>query len=55
MDNTDILEVIKELIERKNADGCVNCAFEGVEEWEMPCCKCKRACKDYYRVKGVIE
>ena len=30
-------------------DGCVGCAFEDVEEWEMPCCKCSNACKDYYR------
>ena len=30
-------------------DGCCGCAFEGVEEWEMPCVKCKNACKDYYR------
>lgn len=29
--------------------GCRHCAFEDVEEWEMPCVKCKRCCKDYYR------
>lgn len=40
-------------------DGCENqesrcngCAFENVEEWEMPCAKCKRACKDYWRKKA---
>ena len=36
-----------------NADGCVGCAFEHVEEWEMPCAKCKRNCKDYWRAKKV--
>lgn len=30
-------------------DGCCGCAYESVEEWEMPCCKCKQGCKDYYR------
>lgn len=29
--------------------GCKGCAFEDVEEWEMPCAKCQRNCKDYYR------
>ena len=29
--------------------GCVGCVFENVEEWEMPCAKCKRSCKDYWR------
>ena len=31
------------------ADGCMECAFENMEEWEMPCVVCKRNCKDYYR------
>ena len=30
-------------------DGCEGCAFMDVEEWEMPCCKCKHGCKDYWR------
>lgn len=30
-------------------DGCCGCAFESVDEWEMPCCKCKHGCKDYFR------
>lgn len=38
-------------LEKQMADGCVGCAFEDVEEWEMPCRKCKRACKDYWRAK----
>lgn len=36
-----------------NADGCQGCAFElDVEEWELPCVKCKRNCKDYWRAKA---
>ena len=35
--------------EREQADGCQGCAFESTEEWEMPCAKCRRACKDYWR------
>lgn len=32
--------------------GCSSCAFEDVDEWEMPCAKCKRGCKDYWRKKA---
>lgn len=32
--------------------GCNGCAFEDVDEWEMPCAKCKRGCKDYWRKKA---
>ena len=32
--------------------GCISCAFEDVNEWEMPCSKCKRGCKDYWRKKA---
>ena len=38
---------------REKADGCLGCAFEDVNEWEMPCAKCKRNCKDYWRAKKV--
>ena len=41
---------IKEL-ERQDADGCVNCKYVDKEEWEPPCCKCSRCCKDYWRAK----
>ena len=33
-------------------DGCDGCAFITTEEWEMPCAKCKRNCKDYWRAKA---
>lgn len=31
------------------ADGCAGCAYESVVEWELPCRKCKRNRKDYWR------
>lgn len=50
------LQKILELIEAKEkADGCRGCAFEDKDEWEMPCAKCKRACKDYWRQKAYGE
>lgn len=36
---------------KENADGCTGCAFESMNEWELPCTKCKRNCKDYWRAK----
>lgn len=42
-------EECRAAVEKQNADGCFNCAFETVEEWEMPFTKCKRNCKDYWR------
>lgn len=38
---------------KEDADGCFGCAFEDVNEWEMPCTKCARGCKDYWRAKKV--
>lgn len=43
------------MIIKEDADGCVGCAFENVEEWELPCAKCMRNCKDYWRAKKVEE
>lgn len=50
----DALEMAIEALGKQmlnNADGCIGCAFESYEEWEMPCRKCKRNCKDYWRAK----
>lgn len=46
-------EGYEEAKEKMNADGCEGCAFDTVNEWEMPCAKCKRNCKDYWRAKVV--
>ena len=47
------LEVTKDVIDylsdKARADGCSGCAFIDVEEWEMPCCRCARGCKDFWR------
>ncbi len=38
--------------ELSEADGCAGCAFAGTVEWEMPCRKCCRNSKDYWRSDG---
>lgn len=43
--------ILAEAQQRQDADGCSGCTFIDTEEWEMPCAKCKRACKDYWRQK----
>lgn len=45
------IQALEKQMKKENADGCSGCAFENVEEWEMPCRKCSRNCKDYYRAK----
>ena len=50
-----IMQVLRAIIEADKADGCRLCAYEGVKEWEMPCVKCRRNCKDYWRPKGRQE
>lgn len=51
--NADIeaLDMAIKALDRQDADGCTGCAFANVEEWEMPCVRCKRGCKDYWRAK----
>lgn len=51
MTDFDLLKVIRAITEQSEADGCKLCAFGEKEEWEMPCVKCKRACRDYWRRK----
>ena len=36
---------------KENADGCSGCAFEETEPWKMPCDRCQRNSKDYWRLK----
>lgn len=38
---------------KKDVYGCIGCAFGDVSEWEMPCAKCNRNSKDYWRAKKV--
>lgn len=42
---------LREVLEAYLADGCSGCAYYDREEWDMPCTKCRRNCKDYWRVK----
>lgn len=48
----DALYFVSKFVAQNNADGCAGCAFEEVNEWEMPCAQCKRNCKDYWRHKA---
>ena len=45
----ELINLVKAWIEKQDADGCTGCAFYDRDEWEMPCVKCKRNCKDYWR------
>ena len=45
------IKALEILLVKENADGCKGCAFESVNEWELPCAKCKRNSKDYWRAK----
>ena len=43
---------LKRVLDAYLADGCVGCAFEDVSEWELPCRKCERNSKDYWRANN---
>ena len=45
------IEELRKVLDAYLAYGCQGCAFEDVKEWEMPCCKCMRNTKDYWRAK----
>ena len=47
----DLIAIVQAWIDRQDADGCLGCAFEDKDEWQLPCCRCKRNCKDYWRRK----
>ena len=42
-------KILDKAIEQYNAEACMGCAFISTAKWEMPCCKCARNCKDYWR------
>ena len=45
----DLVNLVQAWIDAQNADGCKGCAFWDRDEWEMPCAKCKRNSRDYWR------
>ena len=50
LEENELLKTALDIAREKTvADGCVGCAFTSTYEWELPCRKCKRNCKDYYR------
>lgn len=51
MNKNELLELIEQIIEKEKSESCTGCAYWDREEWEEPCKRCKRACKDYWRIK----
>lgn len=45
------IEVLRKVLEAYTSEGCTDCVFEDKEEWELPCCKCSKICKNYWRAK----
>ena len=45
------IEELRRVLDAYLADGCSGCAYMDREEWDMPCLKCKRNSKDYWRAK----
>lgn len=45
------IKELKKVLDAYLADGCEGCAFEVIDEWHMPCHRCKRNCKDFWRAK----
>ena len=46
------IKVLQEVLDAYLADGCKDCAFEDVHEWEMPCKRCRNNCKNYWQRKA---
>lgn len=46
------IKVLQNVLDAHLADGCKGCVFEDVEEWELPCGKCRRNSKDYWRAEA---
>lgn len=59
MINQDFNELLRDALDiarnQARAGGCTGCAFEDREEWDMPCSRCNRNCKDYWRAKPQNE
>lgn len=51
--HNEAIRMAIDALKRTDADGCTGCNFEYVDEWEMPCAKCKRNHMDYWRPKEV--
>ena len=49
MNKVELMQILEAIAEKEQADSCQGCAFWERHEWEMPCEKCKRNCKDYWR------
>lgn len=43
------IEELRKILEVYLVDGCSGCIYEEMAEWNMPCQKCRRNTKDYYK------
>lgn len=43
------IEELQKVLDSYLADGCSGCAYESTVDWELPCRKCKRNSRDYWR------
>lgn len=50
---TDLQKILELIEEKEKAGGCAGCAFCDRDEWDMPCAKCKRNVKDYWRPETI--
>ena len=46
------IKELRKVLDAYLADGCCGCDFEDYNVWEMPCNKCKRNNKDYWRKRN---
>ena len=47
----ELTNLVRAWIDAQKADACMGCVYLGQEDWKMPCAKCSRACKDYWKWK----
>lgn len=45
----DYRRILDIAIEQCKTGGCTGCAYYNNAEWEEPCRRCARNCKDYWR------
>lgn len=49
MTKEEIISILDFISEQGKADGCNGCKYISKDEYEEPCLRCKRNCKDYWR------
>ena len=55
MTKEEIINILDFILEQGKADGCNGCKYISKDEYEEPCLRCKRNCKDYWRAGEQID